>query len=277
MNCWKLYGAVSIFVVSLLISEAALATAVQCEGCSATQMRTKAISLGEGVHVVSSLSTHTIRSYRVDPNPDGYPQWLVKEKAVPVDVQENFQGALELYSVAGPSMQAAIEIPADQLDGVSGLNGASAYDVMTNVNLKGQIADRLANGALPGLYNLDRAGEQLVQWGFSKIGLSADASIEIVVEFSDGTSMVFKLVTNQASADYLEGRSRTAGGQVIPESNSAGSQGTWTSATGDNLDDMASYLDRIGSRMTFVPPAPNSAIRKISCTWDGQTLTCRVE
>lgn len=277
MDCWKGLGVASVLAISLLRPESALAAAVQCEGCSEAQMRSKAVSLGEGIHSISSLSTSTIRTYRVDPNPDGYPQWLVKQMAVPLDVQENFQGALQLYAVAGPSMRAAVEVPVDGLDGVSGLKGSSAYDVMTNVNLKGQLADRLASGPLPGVANLDRAAEQLVQWGFSKIGLSPDASIEITLKFSDGTSMVFKLVGTTGSAEYLEGRSRTANGQVIPESNSPEGQGTWTSATGDNLDDLASYLDRIGSQMTFVPPAPNGKIEKITCKWEGTTLTCKIE
>src|SRR3546814_17883087 len=96
---------------------------------------------------------------------------------------------------------------------------------MTDVNWRGRLGDRLATGTLPGWSQLDRVGEQLTQGAFSVIG-AGDASIEITVEMSDGSVVVYKLSVESGTGQYLEERSRTKDGQVIHEEKPPEDKGT---------------------------------------------------
>lgn len=253
------------------------ADAARCEGCSASGMRAKAISLGIGTHIISSLSTNTMKSFYVWSERDSYrtgPKFFAMETGVPADLEETFVVAREFYQATNGTMRGVVEVNADDL-GVAGLNGASAYVVMSDYALKGRLADRLGHGNLPGVFNnLDRAGEKMVQGAFAFIGVSG-GSIEITVRMSDGSKVVFRQSTENASTEYQADRSRTPDGQPIPEANSAEYQGTWygggNQGFNDNMRDLANYLDKLGASITF---NDGGGGRVLSCSWDGEELKC---
>lgn len=269
---------VSFFLIFICVSGSVQAGVARCEGCSSSGFRAKAISLGVGNHTITSLSTNVIKQFYVFEEPDYYrdeSKFFASEVNVPSDLEEIFIVAYGFYQATGGAMHAVIEVNAGDL-GVPGLDTATAYDVMIDSNLKGRLGDRLAQGQLPGVFNqLDRAGEMMVQGAFAFIGVS-DGSIEITVKMTGGSIVVYKLSASSATGKYLEGRSRTSGGQTIPEANSPAYQGTWYGAGNfgfnDNLSGLADYLDRLGASITF----NGDSGREMTCTWDGVALNCKI-
>ena len=266
----------AVLAFGLLFVGSANAASARCEGCTETQFRAKAIQLGEGQHVISSFSTNLVRIYNVYDSSGGEPgvptRWLASPVSVPADVQALFNDARSFYVATNATMKAAVVVRGTDL-GVSGLtNTTNAYNVVTNFNLRGMLGDRLASGTLPGNANLNRAGEQIVQGFFGLIG-AGDASIEVTVLFSDGSTVVYKLDVSAGTGQYQAGRSRTKNGQAIPESNSPDYQGTWSGGTDQPA--LANHMGTLGA--TIVMSGTGSGYGPMTCTWIGTTLTCKLQ
>lgn len=275
----KVFG-FALLVLGVVFSGSAEARSARCEGCSDTQFNQKAIELGKGRHVISSFSTNKIKMFDVfdgSGGEPGVPFFLVASPvAVPADIKAVFDDARSFWALTNGTMKLmGVVIWADEIDGVPGLDGKTAFDVIRDVNLRGRLGDRLGTGALPGFANLERAGEQIVQGVFAKVGMG-DASIEIIVKFRDGSTVVYRLETNAGTGQYQEGKSRTADGEVIPEANSSGNQGTWYGPTG--LASLGDHLVGLGAKMTYVGSGGWNRISSIVCVWDakGQQLICKV-
>ncbi len=267
---------VLLLIFGYAFSASAQADPIRCEGCDEFNFRQKAIQLGEGFHIITSLSTNEIKAYDViyerEPWP-GYPngRWFAMPAQVPADISGIFVDAREFYVLSAGSMHYVVEVDGDAL-GVQGLTGATAFDVMTDINLKSRLGDRLIRD-LPEGAGLERMGEQVVQGIFALIGAS-DASIEITVRLADDSIVVYVLSAATDTGEYQDGRSRTKGGQAIPESNSAGNTGTWY-GTYENLSELSDYMREIGAKTSA--QGSGTIVETITCTWDGRTLHCIVK
>lgn len=266
--------ALSLILLLGLVSGVAQAGAARCEGCSESQFKAKAKMLGLGQHVISSFSTNQIKIYNVrmesSGGEPGVPDIrLAIPVAVPADIKALFDEVHHFYVQNGSSLRAVVLVDGEDL-GVSGMQGATAYDVMTDVNLRGRLGDRLIQ-PFKGIDQLDYAGEKLLQGLYGFIG-AADASIEVTVEMSDGSIVVYQLANGTYTGKYLEGRSRTENGQVIPEGNSPESQGTWT-GDGD-IRDLKEYLEGLGARFTQI--GTGTIMQTMTCSWAPPTLTCKI-
>lgn len=268
----------SILLVScLLLSAAAQASVARCEGCSEAQFRQMAINLRTGRHVISSLSTNQIRMYEVyferdlhrsDPNYG----WQAIPVTVPPDIQEAFVVARDFYVLTAGSNAYVVTVDGGSL-GVQGLHDATAYDVMTDINLKGRLGDRLTRELPDTSDAVNRMILQIAAGGLAFIGVG-DASIKIVVVLADGSTVTYEFTpADITTADYQEGQSRTEGGQVIPESNSADNTGTWY-GNGEDLSGLLNYLNEIGA--TTSGTGSGTIIMRMDCSWDGQALNCIV-
>lgn len=263
-----------LLVLSFMFVGNAEAASSRCEGCSDAQFRQRAIALGEGEHIIISLSTNTIRMYNVHDTSGGEPGVPVRIVAtpagVPSDIQAAFNDARHFYAMSDGSMRVGVTVHVNDLDGVPGLNGATAYDIMTNFNLKSQLGDRLT-GPIPGWTGLEVSSEYIRQGIYGYLGIS-DASIEITVVGADGSTLVYKITRDSGTPEYQAGKSRTKNGQAIPESNSAAYQGTWS---GVDQPALRNYLIDIGVPISY--NGTGSGYGSMQCTWDGRTLRCRVQ
>lgn len=270
-----------LFMYAALLVGAVIAGNVQagsarCEGCTDSQAREKAKQLGIGQQIVSSFSTNKIWIFSVfDRNrgePGTSPLIAAAPQAVPADIQALFDDARRFYVATNGTLKAAVTVIADDLN-LQGLTGGDAFDVVRDANLRARLGDRLATGTLPGWSNLDRAGEQITQGLFGLIG-AGDASIEVTILFSDGSRVVYKLSVNSGTGQYLENRARTAGGELIPESNSPGNQGVWYGG-GAELAPLVDHMQYfIQAEISY--SGTGSSFGSVTCTWIGTTLSCRV-
>lgn len=267
-----------IALVGLLASGAAQAGVSRCEGCTSAQFQARAKSLGLGTHTITSLSTNVIKRYYVFDRNGGEPNTPTRlaatEMGVPSDLRGVFAAAVGFYQVTNGTMRATVEVRADQL-GVGGAGDATVYDVMSDFSLRNRIADRLAQGQLPGVVpKINAAAQVLVQGAFAAIGM-ADGSIEVTVRTVDGGIVVYSLKAGVGSGIYMAGRSRTPDGQPIPEENSRTYAGTWygngVQGYEGDLIQLAQYMEHLGA--TIIGRGAGSMV----CTWDPPTLTCELK
>lgn len=241
-----------------------------CDGCGYSQMRDHAKSLGAGQHYVFNLDGGPILKFEVLFEPEFGPDpWMVWDLPVEDVVQEAYLGLQHVHDTSGGAMALSARVDGSKL-GVPGLDSASAYDVMNDANLRGRIGDRLVQGSVP---NLNTFVNTLISSGFSIVGMQGDVKIEITVDLPDGSSVVYMVEIGVSSARYLPGRSRTPGGQVIPEENTNEWTGTWYGA-GDDLSGLRDHMHLLGASLSG--QGSGEIIEIISCTWDGRTLNCTV-
>jgi hypothetical protein len=264
----------------LAIAPGAKAAAVRCEGCSDAQARDAAKTLGFGQHIVSSFSTNRIWLFRVFDRNAGEPGApivvAVTSDPVPADVQALFAEVRDFYLFTGGTMKAAVLANADDLN-VPGLTGASAFDVVSDANLRARLGDRLASAPLPSLGQaLNRMGNHITQGLLGLIG-AGDGSIEVTIVFSDGTEVVYLLSPSSGTGQYLEGRSRTATGQLIPDRNAPHQyEGNWSGA-GHEVQRLSIHMQYvIGATILHVPPTPYQVSSYMRCEIVNGNLRCSV-
>src|SRR3546814_9627362 len=97
-----IFGVILLFG---LFSGVAEAGAARCEGCTESQFRAKARTLGAGQHVISSFSTDQIKIYNVSVVPSGEPGVPDIRVPIPVEVPEDIQAlfddAFRFYGLTG--------------------------------------------------------------------------------------------------------------------------------------------------------------------------------
>lgn len=249
-----------------------------CNSCSYEQLREGVEYMGDGLHTIYNINTGQSRRFQVT----GWDRRPIEIDAEGITVTEYPPDPdvgqalmfLKDFSVAtAGTLKTAVQVQANQL-GVTGLDNASAYDVMTDANLRTRLGDRLIL-ALPDVPQLDRLADKIVQAGLSKIGMSDKIQVEITVIFKDGSKVVYVETPSTSTTQYQPGRSRTPGGQLIPEANTVDNQGTWTGGTAPPNDDLikfGDYMRRIGADFQG---SMLQCTTRLVCSWDGSNLLCR--
>lgn len=269
--------AIVLLICGALLNSQVHARSARCEGCDLAQYRQAALALGPGKHVISSFSTNELRGYEVWVHEEpGFSTLRVKPWTVPAEYWDLFAEARRFYLIA-PSFSKVIHVNGGDL-GVEGLTGATAYDIMGDANLRGRLGDRLVQ-PLPGVDAIiDRALAGIAAGAYGHLGIS-DATIFIVVVTYDGSTVSYEVKLGSMNGQYLEGESRTSGGQVIPEDDTEDWEGTWYGEAED-LGAFRTHLLGIGANLTEPYANYNGYyIHSVTCTWDGDAtqLSCHVD
>lgn len=256
-------------------------TAVQCEQCSTdAALESAAAARGPGEYLVYSLTHGRIISVQVQDAdfpvvPAGSDPTKKREVAassvsqqpVPALAAGAFAGLKSLFEYSNGSNFAVLEIPAHEL-GINGLGSATIYEVMGNPNLVRQVGDRLVEPDVASLVSIpDKLRGTtgfLLQGILAHFNATPSPYLIFRVVTHDGGHMDFKVTAMATYAEYQDGRSRTPGGQWVPETPS---HGTWRGED-DDLAQFADYMRKMGVTIT------GSGSNKLTCTWDGSTLTC---
>lgn len=256
-----------------LLASTASAAIIRCDGCSESAYEQKAEAAGRGRHVVYDLANDRAVGFRVVYDRESG-SLFVEPDDVPAEIRAQVTAFSAFFKDTGGSMIQTVQVRADELQ-VLGLGGASAFDVVGDANLRARMADRLwqspPSSVPAALRNLI---ETLVSATMTFIGVTT--SPRIIVVFIDGSSVSFTIDFNLQQASYVSGGARTASGQLIPESNVASNAGTWTFGPGSAgaADDINQFINHL--RSLGVPVTGGSGSRRISCTFDGVTLSCHV-
>lgn len=260
-----------------VLPAAATAATIRCDGCSDATMKYKAKMADVGEHTLYDLAGNRVKAYYVSYEPELYPNATnyygrlhVMQLGVPADVKEYVSYLSTAYAETGGTFRAKARVDAHDL-GVNGLGSATAYDVMGDANLRARIGDRLAQGSIP---NVPVWAEWMAAHLQSYLNFRETLIMEIEIELWDGSLVVYEVKYGRNSASYLEGRSRTAGGQLIPEDNTRNYAGTWYGA-GDDMNAFINWMERLGAGTSS--SGSGMIIQSVSCSWNGHTLHCVIK
>jgi len=258
-----------------LLASTASAAIIRCDGCSELAYEQKALAAGAGEHVVYDLANDRVVGFSVE----RYDRELRRQFVFPTDVPPEIRAQVTAFSAffkeTGGSMIQTVEVRADELQLV-GLGGASAFDVVGDANLRARMADQIWQrppATVPAA--LRNVIETLLSATMTFIGITTSPRITIV--FIDGSSVSFVIDFVKQKASYDRGSARTSSGQLIPESNApSDAAGTWTFGSGSAgpSDDIGRFVNHL--RSLGIPVTGGGGTSKISCTFDGVTLSCKV-
>jgi hypothetical protein len=222
-------------------------------------MRDRAKFAGVGTHYVISIPEGRVRAYEVY-SASGFLE--VQLITAPILIQDAAKGLEEIYQKSGGTMKLGIRVRARDL-AMTGLGGASAYDIVNDFNLRERVAHRLAVGSIPSAsYYINQA----IQAALAIAGAASGTVLDITIEFDGGSESTYRLVVGHSKAEYVTNSSLNEDGNAIPEANAREYAGSWH---GPNTSGIIQQLVQLGAQMS-------GSGGSVKCTWDStrNTLTC---
>ncbi len=303
-------GGIAVVLLAGLVT-VAQADTIPCPLCSDADLRESAASRGPGQHHVANIPGNVLKHFLVEcpsgPNPNAVdpkpeestdpsdakesgPGYVmdsycggnvrVTELSVTQSVADGFAIVRRIWLDTSGSFSKSVEVQYSNTNfyyhgGPTG--GPNGYTAAGDANFRGQLGSHIGqNGAyVSGVFSyLAGVGDYVGAMINAFAGQSDGLRIEITVTFSDGSTSKFRWTYGESDASYIEGSSRTPGGQVIPEDVGPGGAGQWSESGplgGDDLEQFVNFLQMRGIRITR---ASGSRIRSVSCVWEGTQLHC---
>ncbi len=250
----------------------------RCERCSPSSMQQSALSLPIGEHNIYSLSTNTMLAFSVTQS-GVQPRSVVEiasdqsenltavtKRADPIDVNPDlaiqFKDAVDFFVETAGTMKLVDDVNASEL-GLSPGDGRSVTDFAMDWAMRRRVADAVS-----------RHGSSI--WsqftsGVNSFFSQSDATIEITLHFSDGSTAKFRIRQNSATAEYSEDDYSAPDGQpVIPRNASSYGGSSYRFNRDRDLNWMLEHWMRMG-----IPVVYGGSSVTYSCTWDGVTLRCK--
>ncbi|MBN6102701.1 hypothetical protein JR064_11035 [Xanthomonas sp. CFBP 8703] len=278
-----------IFGVSLLLAStgANAAIPVPCSTCKTDDdFRTRAMleeAIGNrgGTYWVYNLADNTVQKWTIKassgggggPVPTSVPSYLrgvapasngQTKGTVEASVVGEVQAGHKVFIEGGGSLRPIYSVPVSMLN-MAVTNNQTAYDVVWDQNLKGQIESKFANRDF--VLSVVKATflaelTNMLQYTSNYLGLKDQARVVFRLVLSDGSYVDFFWDPLDTTADAQENSARTATGQVIPE-NIQQLQGKWVGET-DNLGAFVEHAARLGASIEYV--GEGNWINSISCS-----------
>ncbi|MBB1061616.1 hypothetical protein [Marilutibacter spongiae] len=255
--------------------EAPAGGVVVCNNCTSVAQAAK--QGGNGLVIVSDFSRKKIWGFRneYDRETGGF---LPMPVPIPGAINHSHQLTMSAVTPASADIVLRQDDPgSNAFPFPAGFEGWSAYEVATDTNMRAQFGRALAAsyaGATTSSNTWNNLATSLkslaVDWMSGRLNFDF---ITITVHWSDGsiTPMVIRK-GNVTLAEPIQGQSFDADGNRIPdpEVTQDGSDyvGNYRFRSDANLDNWLYAANRYGVPITGTPS------RRMSCSWDGQTLRC---
>nr|WP_238408492.1 hypothetical protein [Xanthomonas citri] len=268
------------------VSDRAEAVAIRCETCQVDgDFRAEAVRAGPGTHIVYSVSNNLVQQWYVGSGGGGgtvparagaASTPVVRKQTAPGGATQEISKAHTFHVIAGGTIRPIYNIPVAMLGLNPDAREKTAYDYVTDTNLRGMVEgaagssvliDKVTGSSVMG------ALTDLLQLVTNYTGVRDQARLIFRIVFKDGSydSVIVDLA--QANGKSEPGSERTAAGQTIPKQASELS-GTWTNYGGDNLAPMVALIQRFGGTVSFSGSGgTGGTITRIVCV----TQTCTVE
>lgn len=306
-------GVAKILFVLFFVGHGYVASANDsaCEGCSASQMSSRALALGAGEHRIYSLSTGVMRGYTVScgdiPQGGGSETSQSVESASLGESQHSSSDTQSALDEGDESISAGpcpMGKPAQVAGSPLSAQTTSAWALVLDFYRKNGRVDRVdvnINADIPGtapytdsvypmlsdyqmrtdLFDLIFDQNQKLKDYAAAIVAAVLAHLNILpnqlligVVFRDGSSIVLKYdaATRQLSA--VPNTARLANGQNVVERNNEDYQGDYRIVDLGDQEAYFRYLERMRIPVTRVPGRTGY---KLSCAFNGEKLTCKVQ
>ena len=275
MNTWlKLF----VFALSTgwCLSAAAVDQVVRCDNCASAV--NAAVATGtNGLKVIADPRKKTVVAYEIEYDRE-LRRWRTFQKTVPAGMKESFSA---IMSASSATVVVRVGTPGQLINSNSAFSDSNAHEIIQSATLRSGLARELAA-------NFAKANTSSDVWddlaySLTSVGITALGQIaginnfNFVLQFPDGSSITMKIDSNTVTqATYVAGKSTDADGNRIADSAASGPgggeyAGGYYFSTNQNLQDWLNTAIMNGVKVT----GPSSNNRRLSCSWDGRTLSCR--
>lgn len=272
---------------------------VQCNGCIFP--RQAAINTGSsGLKLVVDFSTAKLYGFQVEYDRETR-RWLAFPQQVPEPITTAFHRIMDATSAAalepeartgpqqgrkkngGPLVMLHPDNPGNANnirfpDAYKGLNAYDIVDSATSISRLGQnLAFELA-GATGNNPNWNSIALTLQQAALTFGSIYGSGTITIRITWRDGSTTTYTVTAeNVSEAKYSQGQSRDATGNMVPDQ-SIVEPATAPRYAGayyfGDANDRARWT-RSASHFGVPVSGGSSTGRRMSCSWDGKTITCQ--
>ncbi len=287
------FAAAVIFFCS--ISDVRAGGLIECNNCASP--RDAALLTGAGLTVVMDFDGAKLTAFNVE-----YDRELRKWRALPTPVPPQIQlsflrvvdattslqlrsSKVEAASGGGPVLFLHPDNPGNtnSITFPDSYRSSNTFDVVQSSTLRTRLGQYLAaeiSGANTDSPNWNALAESIQQQVLTWSGLKGGGTITIIITWGDGSKTIYKITaTNATEAAYVKGESRDSTGNKVPDE-SISDPATAPSYAGSYYFGQTNDMNRwIRSAQQYGVPVTGStsAGNRMSCAWDGRTVTCKLD
>lgn len=288
---WNLVVAMFLTaILSFATSAATNAKSLTCNNCDLVGYRNLAVTAGTGEHFVADYGKSVLTRWYVyyDRELGG---WIADPAGLEPWQQDAFSDLATAVKLSGRlSPQIVITIrPGDPIwQGVMAdntFNNVDAFALARDRTLRSQFSNAWGAGLTGGSQSANNVLMAAASALLKGIGaIIGDVKITITFVWSDGSKTVFTIEENTVNKPvYQAAQSEASNGTIIPDESAAPgtSESCPTCYIGEHTlasdADLTRWFDNARLfGISIVDPGAASSSKKVSCAWDGTTLTCKL-
>lgn len=293
---WTFKLALALIIVTAastaFIYDARAGGLVECNHCASP--KDAAILSGTGLTVVIDFGNARLTAFNVEYDRE-MRKWRAIPTPIPPQIQQAFDRIIEATTDQLLQSQEAgarsgggpvIVLHPDNPGSSNGIHfpeaykGSNTFDIVDSATLRTRLGQHLAtalSGANTGNQHWNNLALSIQQAALTWSALKGGGTITIIIQWRDGSRTVYKVTAdNVAEAKYVKGESRDSTGNKVPDESIA-DPATAPTYAGAYYFDRPNDMERwIRSAQQYGVPVvgSGSSQRRMSCSWDGRTVTC---
>lgn len=263
--------------IALAGGHAAASGVIVCNHCTSVGVAAK--QGGEGLVIVSDFPNKRIWGFRNEYDRETG-QFYPRPVSIPASIVDSHNKTMTMTDPSKAQIVVRQNDPgSNSFPFPAGFEGWNAHHIATDTNMREQFSRALAahyTGATTGsnLWNNLTVSLKSMALGYLQTLAQFDF-VTITVYWSDGSKTVLRIDKNDVTTmEYVPGESYDSQGNKIPDSSVAGGGGgeyvgSYQFTNEDTLNEWLYAASLYGI------PISGSRSSRMSCNWDGQTLSCR--
>lgn len=247
---------------------------IDCTGCSTWQMEETVKYSGDGPYAVYDAAAGIVKYYQVNGWGDSEIEFGAEAQVIewaPPPGTDHYAAVMKnFYQVYGAPMTMSADLNINdvrQRYPDIWNTSLTAYDVISDINLRSGIADRLEY-SLTNEAATQSAMSQFLEMVRNLFGGNAPVNINIKLKMDDGSTVQYKKDSPSSNWNYVKGSARFSNGSVVPELGARDNHeyaGTWVFHSDTSVDDFWAAMQDIGARLNNVGGGSDQTT--IVCQW----------
>jgi hypothetical protein len=284
---------VAFSIISTSTEKANAGGLVECNNCRSP--KDAALLSGSGLTLVADFEGAKLNAYEVEYDRE-IRKWRALSTPVPAQIQLAFYRIVDATTTQ--QMKALREkkqagggpvviLHPDNPGNSNGINfpdaykGSNTFDIVESSTLRTRLGQHLAtelSGASTGNTNWNYFANALQQAGLTWSSLKGGGTITIIINWRDGSRTVYKITAEDVTeAKYQKGESRDSTGNKVPDESivdpvtAPSYAGGYYFGRSNDMERWARSAQQYGVPVTGASPGQS----RMSCSWDGRTVTCK--
>lgn len=264
---------------------------VECNNCASP--KDAALLSGSGLTVVMDFEKARLTAFNVEYDRE-LRKWRAISTPVPTQIQIAFLRILEGASSikhqrnqTSPTSGGGTVVPLhpDNPGNSNGINfpdsykSSNTFDIVNSATMRTRLGQYLATelaGANTGNPTWNGIALSIQQAALNWSSIKGGGSIIIIITWRDGSKSLYRITPdNVAEAKYQKGESRDSTGNKVPDESIADPVSAPSYAGQYYFGQGADLNNWVRSAQMYGVPVQRGSSNRISCGWDGRTITCK--